>query len=55
MGTYSMITGIGLLPASLITGFIWERFGAAASFYFNGGLALIAALLLSFFLKKKAA
>jgi MFS family permease len=55
MGMYSMVTGIGLLPASLITGFIWEQFGVSASFYFNGALAVIAALLLSFFLRNKVA
>lgn len=53
MGMYSMVTGVGLLPASLITGFVWERFGAAASFYMNGALAIAAALLLSFFLRKQ--
>ncbi|WP_082130088.1 hypothetical protein [Aneurinibacillus tyrosinisolvens] len=52
MGLYSMVTGIGLL-ASLITGFIWERFGTPASFYFNGMLAIVAALLLSFFLRNQ--
>ncbi|MDF9408888.1 MAG: multidrug resistance protein D [Pelotomaculum sp. PtaB.Bin013] len=37
LGMYSMIVGIGLLPASLLTGWLWNEFGAAVPFYFNSG------------------
>ncbi|MCM3570314.1 MFS transporter [Neobacillus mesonae] len=48
MGMYSMIVGIGLLPASLITGWLWDKFGADVPFYFNGVLSMITAILLYF-------
>ncbi|WCK52935.1 MFS transporter [Aneurinibacillus sp. Ricciae_BoGa-3] len=54
LGLYSMVTGIGLLPASLLTGFIWNRFGAASSFYLNSGVAIVTALLLTLLLKKES-
>ena len=46
LGFYAMITGIGLLPASLLTGWLWQTFGAEISFYINGFIALLAAVLL---------
>lgn len=46
LGAYSMFVGVGLLPASIITGWLWDRFGASAPFYFSGGLALLTAGLL---------
>ncbi len=53
MGLYAMITGIGLLPASILTGFIWDHFGAASSFYFNGVLALVSAGFIYLVLSRK--
>jgi len=53
MGLYSMFTGIGLLPASLLTGWLWDKFGAPAPFYFNGVLAVLTAILLYAVLSKK--
>lgn len=44
-GIYNAATGIALLPASLIFGLIWDRYGAAASFHYGAVLSLI-----SFFL-----
>lgn len=46
LGFYAMITGIGLFPASLLTGWLWQIFGAEVSFLINGIIALIASFLL---------
>jgi len=46
LGFYSMITGIGLFPASLLTGWLWQSFGAELSFLINGIIAIIASMLL---------
>jgi len=46
LGFYSMITGIGLFPASLLTGWLWQVFGADVSFFINGIIAIIASILL---------
>lgn len=46
LGFYSMITGIGLFPASLLTGWLWQSFGAEVSFFINGIIAIIASVLL---------
>jgi len=51
-GTYNATLGIIDLPASLIAGFLWqgvgrwEGFGPSAPFFFGGGLAILAALLM---------
>ncbi|HWI49393.1 MAG TPA: MFS transporter [Rummeliibacillus sp.] len=50
LGFYSMVTGIGLFPASLLTGGLWETFGPEISFYINGVIAIIASILLFIFL-----
>lgn len=41
-GIYNAFTGIALLPASLIFGFLWDRFGVATAFNWGAGLALAA-------------
>ncbi|MFP3126334.1 MFS transporter [Ectobacillus funiculus] len=46
LGFYAMITGIGLFPASLLTGWLWQIFGAEVSFIINGAIAIIASILL---------
>jgi len=46
MGLHATFTGIGLLPASLIAGFLWDAFGPQATFYFGGGMGILAALAL---------
>jgi MFS family permease len=46
IGLHATFTGIGLLPASLIAGFLWDAFGPAATFYFGGGMGLLAAVAL---------
>lgn len=46
IGLHATLTGIGLLPASILAGFLWKSVGPSAPFYFGGGLGLIAALAL---------
>ena len=60
-GVYHAAIGITALPASLIAGLLWQGlgswqgFGPAAPFYFGGGMAFLAALLLgTFFSQAKA-
>ena len=52
LGLQSTIVGIALLPASVIAGFLWTGIGAFAPFAFGALLALIAALLLAFFMNR---
>ena len=51
LGLHSTVSGIALLPASIIAGFLWNAFGAAVPFVFGAGLSLIAALILILFMK----
>lgn len=51
LGLHSTITGIALLPASMICGFLWNAFGTAVPFVFGAGMSLLAALLLILFFK----
>jgi MFS family permease len=57
-GTYNAVIGILAFPASFIAGALWQGigswtgFGPSAPFYFGGGLALLAALLMIFWMPK---
>jgi MFS family permease len=57
-GTYNAVIGVLAFPASLIAGFLWQGvggwggFGPSAPFVFGGSLALIAALLMAFWMPK---
>lgn len=53
LGLQSTITGIALLPASVVAGALWTAFGNAVPFVFGAGLSLAAALILIFFMKNK--
>jgi len=46
MGTFSMATGIALLPASLVAGALWDRVSPAAPFFYGAALAGASLLLL---------
>ncbi len=46
LGVYAFVTSVAALAASLITGELWKQYGAGVPFYFSGGLAAIAAVLL---------
>lgn len=58
-GTYNAVIGILAFPASLIAGLLWQGvgtwtgFGPSAPFFFGGTLALVAALLMAFWMPKK--
>lgn len=41
-GIYNAFTGIAALPASLIFGLVWTRFGPAFSFYYGAAFGLLA-------------
>ena len=43
-GMYHAVTGIALLPASLVAGYLYDHVNSAAPFYFGAGMALLAAL-----------
>jgi len=45
-GLYHLIVGIGALPASLLFGLVWQRFGSAAAFGMGAGLAMLASVML---------
>lgn len=45
-GLYNLIIGIAALPASLMLGLLWQRFGAETALLTGAGLSLLAALLL---------
>ncbi len=59
-GTYNAIIGILAFPASFIAGLLWQGigpwsgFGPSAPFLFGGTLALIAAILMAFWMPKSA-
>jgi MFS family permease len=43
-GWYNLALGLGALPASLLFGALWDRWGAATAFGFGAAMALAAAL-----------
>lgn len=46
-GVYAAAIGIAMLPASLIAGWLWDRFSPAATFYFGAATAALSAILFS--------
>lgn len=46
LGAYQAATGIALLPASIIFGVLYQKFGASAAFTFGAALALVAIVTL---------
>lgn len=46
-GWFHLTVGIGMLPASLLFGLVWDAYGPRYAFLLGAGLALLAALLLS--------
>ncbi|MBC7343718.1 MAG: MFS transporter [Clostridia bacterium] len=43
IGLHATLVGIGLLPASMLAGLLWDLLGAAAPFYFGSIMGLVAA------------
>lgn len=54
LGAFSMVTGMALLPASLIAGVLWDRVNPSAPFFYGAAMALIAAVILAFSFRGKA-
>jgi len=44
-GVYATVVGLAMFPASLIGGWLWDRFTPAATFYFGAATAVLSALL----------
>ena len=49
-GLYYAVVGAALLPASVVGGFLWDRFGPPVTFGVSATLALVAALLFALLL-----
>jgi len=47
VGAFFTFTGVALLPASLIAGFLWDSFGPSGPFYYGAATSLIAVVLLA--------
>jgi predicted MFS family arabinose efflux permease len=45
-GWYNLAIGIGALPASLLFGAVWDRYGPTAAFDLGAALAVAAAIVL---------
>jgi MFS family permease len=43
IGLHATAVGVGLLPASVLAGFLWDTFGAPAPFFFGGAMGVAAA------------
>jgi MFS family permease len=52
-GLYHLVIGAGAFPASLLFGFVWQRYGSAAAFGMGAGLALLAGVMLSALVVRK--
>jgi MFS family permease len=52
LGAYNTLTGIVLLPASLIAGYLWGAVAPPAPFYFGAATALTAAVLLMIWFRR---
>ncbi len=46
-GLYNLVTGLALLIASPLAGYLWESQGAPLTFYFGAGFALLALIALA--------
>lgn len=53
MGLHATLVGIGLLPASLLTGWLWTFFGPKAAFITGGCLGLTAAVAMGIVLGRE--
>lgn len=54
-GWYNLAIGIGALPASLLFGALWDRWGSATAFNFGALLALLAAVGVIFVVPRRTA
>ena len=44
IGLHATLVGIGLLPASILAGMLWNTFGPQAAFYFGAFMGLVASI-----------
>ncbi len=51
-GTYNAVIGLLALPASFIAGLLWQKVSPSTPFYFGGGLALLAVVLMVVWMPK---
>lgn len=51
IGLYATLVGIGLFPASLFAGFLWNTISPAAPFYFGGAIGILTAIALQIILR----
>lgn len=54
-GWYNLATGLGALPASLVFGFVWQKFSPQAAFGLGAGFAILAVILLLSLVRQGAA
>ncbi|WP_020565062.1 MFS transporter [Methylosarcina fibrata] len=47
-GVFNFVTGLGMLAASLLAGWLWDHAGAAMTFYAGAGFSGLAVILLRF-------
>jgi MFS family permease len=52
-GLINLVTGIALLPASLIAGELWQQVGSAATFAVGGGFAIAAIVVFLLFFPRR--
>ncbi|MDN5294438.1 MAG: hypothetical protein PWQ31_1743 [Eubacteriales bacterium] len=53
IGLHAMLVGIGLLPASLLAGWLWDLFGSRATFLFGGTTGFTAGIAMYFLLQPR--
>ncbi len=53
-GLYNLVVGVGALPASLLFGIVWQKFGSTAAFSMGAIFALAASLMLAMLAVKKS-
>jgi MFS family permease len=51
-GIYGTSVGLATLPASFFAGFLWDKFGPQAPFFFGAAVAAVAAIFLLLFSKR---
>jgi MFS family permease len=52
LGIYNALTGITLLPASVIAGVLYDKVNSKVPFYFGAGMAILSAILMVMYLIK---
>jgi predicted MFS family arabinose efflux permease len=52
-GFYNLVIGLGALPASLLLGFLWQRYGAAFALTTSAVISLAAVVLFALFVPER--